>query len=71
MKDTDSVIKKLEEDSKSLLNWVGNNALKANPGKFHLLLNCTDETIYIEVDNHQIFNSPHEKLLGIYILIII
>ena len=21
----------------------------------------------IEVDNHQIFNSPHEKLLGIYI----
>ena len=67
MKDTDSVIKKLEEDSEILLNLGGNNALKPNPEKFHLLLNCTDETKYIEVDNHQIYNSPHEKLLGIYI----
>ena len=26
--------------------------------------------VYIYIDNHRIYNSPHEKLLGIYILII-
>ena len=62
-KDPDSVIKKLEEDSKILLKWVGNNALKPNPEKFHHLLNCNDKNIYNDFDNHQIFNSPYEKFI--------
>ena len=32
------VMKQLENDSKTLLNWFSKNALKANPDKFHLLL---------------------------------
>ena len=37
--DMDFVIVQLEEDSKVLLEWVSNNVLKANPDKFHLLIN--------------------------------
>ena len=66
-KDPDLVVEKLKEDSNILLKWVNDNALKANPDKFHLLLNSSDDKIYIDVDNHRIYNSPHEKLLGIYI----
>ena len=65
--DIESVIIKLENDSRILLEWVSNNALKANPDKFHLLLNSDDNNITINVDNHQICNSQHEKLLGVVI----
>ena len=65
--DIESVIKKLEEDSQSLIEWVNNNALRANPDKFHLLLSSSDENISINVDQYQIYNSQHEKLLGITI----
>ena len=65
--DTESVINQLEKDSQILIEWVTNNALKANPDKFHLLSNSTDENISINVDNFQIFNSQSEKLLGISI----
>ena len=34
----ESVMKKREEDWKILLEWVSQNALRANPDKFHLLL---------------------------------
>ena len=59
----DLVVEKIKDDSK----WVGDNALKANPDKFHLLLNSNDYEIFIDIYNHRIYNSPHEKLLGIYI----
>ena len=65
--DIESVITKLEEDSQSLIEWVNNNALRANPDKFHLLLSSSDENISINVDQYQIYNSQHEKLLGITI----
>ena len=35
--DIESVITKLEEDSQSLIEWVNNNALRANTDNFHLL----------------------------------
>ena len=65
--DIESVITKLEEDSQSLIEWVNNNALMANPDKFHLLLSSSDENISIYVDQYQIYISQHEKLLGITI----
>ena len=65
--DIESVMSKLEDDSKILLNWVSNNALKANPDKFHLLLNSTDSALSIKVDEFEICNSQNEKLLGINI----
>ena len=65
--DINSVIEKLTADSMTLLEWVKQNGLKANPDKFHLLLNVTDKTYYIEVQDFKIFNSNCEKLLGINI----
>ena len=63
----ESVISQLESDSNILLEWVKNNGLKANPDKFHLLLNDADEKYFIEIDNFKIPNSTCEKLLGINI----
>ena len=65
--DNKSVICKLEEDSKILLNWIANNAMKANPDKFHLLLSKSDEKMSIDIDSNQILNSKCEKLLGVTI----
>ena len=59
-----SVMEKLENDSKALLKWVSNNSLKANPDKFHLLLN-SNNNLSIKVDEFLIGNSKNEKLLGI------
>ena len=47
---------------------IGNNALKANPDKSHLLLNSKDNHLSVTIishDDHEIFNSEHKKLLGI------
>ena len=66
-KDIESVIIKLEEDSKTLLNWVNNNVLKANPDKFHLILNNSDENLMVKIEDSQVFNSKSKKLLGITI----
>ena len=65
--DIHSVIKQLEKDSRTLLEWVTNNVLKANPDKFHLLLNSVDNNLSIIVDQHEIANSCNEKLLGVTI----
>ena len=65
--DVESVIEQLTTDSKTLLEWVKNNGLKANPDKFHLLLNETDKNYSIEIENFKIFNRNCEKLLGISI----
>ena len=61
----EDVIVQLEKDSSTLIKWVSINGLKANPDKFHLLLNSTDLTKSIKVDKFDIFNSNSEKLLGI------
>ena len=65
--DVTSVIAQLEYDSKILLQWVKNNGLKANPDKFHLILNVTDNLQCVQIDNFKISNSKCEKLLGINI----
>ena len=61
------VMKWLEDDSKILLECVSQNALKANPDKFHLLLSPHDEHSCVTVDQYKIYNSKHEKLLGVVI----
>ena len=65
--DIDSVISELENDSGLLLEWVNNNGLKANPNKFHLILNDHDDKRYIKIGNCKIYNTTCEKLLGIKI----
>ena len=66
-KDIESVILQLEKDSNILLTWVSNNGLKANPDKFHLVLNNPDDKHSINIQNFPIFHSKCEKLLGIKI----
>ena len=66
-KNIPSVISQLETDASALLNWIGNNGLKANPDKFHLLLSEKNQDLAIRVDTLDIKNSNSEKLLGIKI----
>ena len=48
-----------------LCEWFANNCLKANPDKFHLILNVNRNDILIEIQQFKIFNSNAQKLLGI------
>ena len=64
---TDLVITQLQEDSNNLLRWFSHNYLKANPDKFHLILNDTDDNISITLGQHEIHNSNNQKLLGVII----
>ena len=47
-----------------LLNWVHENALKANPDQFHLVTSIYSDNSYMHVDKYIIKNSYHGKLLG-------
>ena len=62
-----AVISNLEKDSVSLLGWISNNGLKANPDKFHLLLSDKNIELAIKMDLSMIKNSSSQKLLGIEI----
>ncbi len=63
----DDVITQLQEDSNKLLQWFSHNSLKANPDKFHLILNDSNENLSINVGQYEIHNSQSEKLLGVTI----
>ena len=62
---TEAVILQLVNDSKLPCEWFANNGLKANPDKFHLILNVNRNDIFIEIQQFKIFNSNAQKLLGI------
>ena len=64
-RNTELVINKLENDSKTLFQLI--NFLKAIPEKSHLLLNNTDTSLFALIDSHIINNSEQVKLLGITI----
>ena len=65
--DIASVMSKLTNDSKTLLEWFYNNSLKANPDKFHLILSNSDEDKFVVIHQTEIYNSNCEKLLGVKI----
>ena len=65
--DIDSVISKLTNDSKTLLEWFCNNSLKANPDKFNLILSNSDEDKFVLIHQSAIYNSNCEKLLEVKI----
>ena len=66
--DTDipTIISELQAISTKVFNWFGNNHMKANPGKCHLLLS-TKSTEVVSIDGIQIKSSTAETLLGITI----
>ena len=42
--DMDSLIASLEETSKSLFVWLGNNIMKSNSDKYHLLVSSNEKS---------------------------
>ena len=59
------VISQLEHESATLLNWIRNTGLEANPDKFHLLLSDPSKELSTKVDNLEIKNLKCPKLFGI------
>ena len=56
----------LEVLGNTLLKWFNDNSMKANPGKYHLLLSGSDSS-KITIKNKTISSSKCDKLLGIKI----
>ena len=61
-----SVALELQASATKLFRWFKNNILKANPGKYHILLNSKEPEI-VSVDGISFAASSHEKLLGVII----
>ena len=50
------VLSQLKYESATLFQWIGNNGLKANPGKFHLLLSDQNEEYSMKVESSEVKN---------------
>ena len=46
-----NVLIKLENVAETLLQWFKDKRVKANPGKYHLLINNNKESFEIKIDN--------------------
>ena len=62
-----AVISNLEIESTTLLKWISDNGLRANPDKFHVLLSDKNMELAVKIDNFMIKNTNSQKLLGIEI----
>ena len=62
--DAPTVISELQAISTKVFNWIGNNHMKVNPGKCHLLLS-TKSPEFASIDGIQTTSSAAEALLGI------
>ena len=62
----EEVITSLEAKSNNLFEWFGNNYMKANSSKCHLLLSICNNT-EARISESTISNSKSEKLLGVTI----
>ena len=61
------VLNNLKLQANILDKWFKDNYMKANPGKYHLLLSATEETNTLNIEDICINSSKYEKLLGINI----
>ena len=62
-----NALTKLENAAETLLKWFKDNQMKANPDKYHLLVNNSKDSYQINIGNETITSSKCEKLLGIKI----
>ena len=62
-----NVLAELENVAEILLKWFKDNQMKANPDKYHLLVNNCKESCQIKIGNEKITSSKCEKLLGVKI----
>ena len=60
------VMHNLEVLGNTLLNWINDNSMKTNPGKYHLLLSVNGSS-KITIRNKTSSSCKREKLLGIEI----
>ena len=60
------VIKNVEKQTISLIEWYNSNYLKPNPDKWNLVLSDGDPTLSVQVNDKNIFNSVYKKILGVY-----
>ena len=65
-KNTEKIIKVLENTSVDLLKWFKNNGMKANADKCHLLVN-SKEKVCTKIGPYNIESSEQQKLLGVLI----
>ena len=61
------VVIRLENATEKLSQWFKDNRMKANPDKYHLLINNTNESLQIKIGNKTVSNSKYEKLLGVQV----
>ena len=64
--DIPTAISELQDISTKYFNWFGNNHMKANPDKCHLLVS-TKSLEVVSIDGIRITSSTAEVLLGITI----
>ena len=64
--DIPTVISELQAISTKVINWFGNNHMKANPGRCHLLRSTKSPEV-ISIDGMQVTSSTAETSLGITI----
>ena len=57
---------KLQNASKTLFQWFSDNQMKSNPGKCNFICSTSKKVSFI-VENKEINNSTHERLLGVKI----
>ena len=62
----ETVLTDIEQGSDILLKWFKDNLLKANPEKYHLLVN-TKEKRHLNTREIEISNNKCQKILGIKI----
>ena len=61
------ILSNLKLQSNILNKWFKDNCMKANPGKYHLLLRATEETNTLSIKDVCINSSKCEKPLGVNI----
>ena len=68
--DMKDLLNELEDDTLSAIIWFENNYMQLNQGKCHFLTcgaPCTPEWLWLRVGDERIWESQHEKLLGILV----
>ena len=62
----EELIVKLQNASKTLFQWFSDNQMKSNPHKCNFICS-TSKKVSLIVENKEINNSTHERLLGVKI----
>ena len=62
----EKLIVKLQSASKTLFQWISDNQMKSNPDNCNFI-SSTSKNVSLIVENREINNSTHERLLGVKI----